>query len=198
MLSRNKGTGSSPADAMVEWVHEAFARLDAPVVIFGLDASKSVPRDSQVSLRQLPFLGLSDFDNLLGATDLYITDNLVSAAMARAARMGVPCLAMTNMEGHKSSDSFSAAWHARMAIDTPGYDFQFLINPFGWADELSHLTRDNPYLEAVPRAEIFDMDGLTAAIAAEIGNSNPAASSVLGSSYSSLRSFEDFAHALIQ
>ena len=198
MLSRNRGIGASPSDAMVAWIHEAFSRLNRPVVVFGLETSRALPFGSQVTLRSLPLLGMQAFDDLLGASDLYLTDNLVSAAMARAARLGTPCLAMTNLRGQKSADSFSTAWHSRMAVETPGYDFPFIVNPFGWVDELSHLTQDNPYLESVPRVEIFDLDQLTAAIDREVRSTNPAASVALETAYIELRSFEELVHSLIE
>ena len=42
------------------------------------------------------------------------------------------------------------------------------MNPYGWTEELTDLLADNPYLAAVPRAEIFDAGSLAKALSHQL------------------------------
>lgn len=121
----------------------------------------------EVTIRRLPRLRTQDFTDLVAAADLYATDNLISGAMAQAAILGTPVMAFVNSGQHEAvvGDQIDEL----MERAYPGWGFPYLVNPFGWHEELAPVVHGNPYLESVLRAEIFDQELLAAAFAKQLG-----------------------------
>ncbi len=126
-----------------------------------------VPSDSAIAgvrAVSVPNLGRQAFTDLLAAADLYLTDNLISGAMAQAATIGTPVLALVNA-GPRSGGT---AVDRQMDELYPGWDFPYIVNPFGWVDELGPVLDRNPYLEAVPTAEFYHPVALREAISTQL------------------------------
>lgn len=145
-----------------EWWHELLRRLDRPVALVGVSAEafEAEHDGARADVRTIAtgFLPLDRFTELLAAADLYLTDNLTSGAMARAALLGAPVVALTREGPAETDDAFARDWRARMRERFPRAGFDYLVNPFGWIDELRPLLADNPYLAAVPRIHVDDLD----------------------------------------
>lgn len=141
----------------------ALEETGRPVTLVGIGGKVlSASASAQTTLRALPPLSGQSFTDLLAAADLYMTDNLISGAMAQAALLGTPVLALTNPSEHIPRDDDPL--DTEMAHAYPGFGFPYLVNPFGWQKELEPVLRDNPYLSAVPQAPVYSRNTLSAAI----------------------------------
>ncbi len=149
----------------IRWLVELAGRLHRRVTLVSLGAAgspgtvRSAEGGGRVEIVSLPGLGMQDFTDLVAAADLYLCDNLTSGAMARAAMLGTPVVALTNETGVWDDSDFARRWRAEMDRVFPHFDFPYLVNPFGWVRELDPLRADNPYLDAVPRAPAYSLDG---------------------------------------
>jgi hypothetical protein len=165
--TRRRQLSASYDELRIDWMLYCLSLLGIPVTVIGVrrDAAAYVEYPN-VSLVHAPFLGLDDFSDLLGAADLYITDNILSAAMGRAAMIGTPCLALVHEHEFiaEPASEFEHKWHSEMAALFPGYDFPYLVNPFGWISEVGAMMPGNPYLQAVPRVDVFDPRAVSDAV----------------------------------
>ena len=141
------------------WLHELMRRLDEPIALVGVSAEGFEAEGADVQTIATGFLPLAEFTELLAAADLYLTDNLTSGAMARAVLLGTPAVTLTREVEWHTEDAFVAAWLAQMRAGFPASDFDYLVNPFGWIDELQPLLANNAYLAALPRIHAHDLDG---------------------------------------
>jgi hypothetical protein len=165
--TRRRQLGRSYDALRVDWILHCLSLVGLPITVVGVRRdSAASERHPNVSLVHTPFLALDDFSDLLGAADLYITDNLLSAAMARATLMGTPCLALVHESPvvTAAANEFEAAWHSEMNSLFPGYDFDYLVNPFGWIAEVGAMLAGNPYLQSVPRVDVFDPGAIAQAV----------------------------------
>lgn len=142
-----------------QWLVELCARLGRSVTIVSLGGADVAPHHSgAVQTVNLGGLGMQDFTDLVAAADLYLCDNLTSGAMARAALLGTPVVALTNEHGIRDHSPFVDRWFAEMERVLPHFDFPYLVNPFGWVRELEPLRVANPYLDALPQAPAYSLD----------------------------------------
>lgn len=152
------------------WSVEMFSRVGSPITVLEVSSGAiAQTHHAGVDFLSIPYQAMDDFVDILAAADLYITDNLTSGALAKAAALGTATLALVNERNDRSTDSFSTEWLALMETHFPGFGVRFLVNPFGWADELVPLLDANEYLAALPRVEIFDLDACAAAIREHLG-----------------------------
>jgi len=172
--TRGRQLGRSYDDLRIDWILHCLSLVGIDLTVVGVrrDAA-SRDRYPSVSLVHTPFLALDDFSDLLGAADLYITDNILSAAMARAAVMGTPCLALVHERDGiaEPATDVEAAWHSEMSSLFPGYDFPYLMNPFGWISEVGSMMHGNPYLQSVPRVDVFDPRAFSQAVRTQLSSS---------------------------
>ena len=172
--TRGRQLGRSYDDLRIDWILHCLSLVGVDLTVVGVRRDAAA-RDlhPNVSLVHTPFLGLDDFSDLLGAADLYVTDNILSAAMARAAVMGTPCLALVHERDGvaEPTDEFEANWHAEMLSLFPGYDFPYLVNPFGWISEVGAMMPGNPYLQSVPRVDVFDSRAVSRAVRRQLSTS---------------------------
>ena len=149
----------------LEWIAEMARRLDRPATIVVVTSQELQLSTHGVEIRTLAPMALQEFTDLLGAVDLYLCDNLVSGAMARAVLLGTPVITLTHEAGVWDDDSFCHAWRQEMSELVGGFDFPYLVHPFGWISELEPLIAGNPYLQAVPRVPAFSLLAQVAACA---------------------------------
>jgi len=175
---------------LVEWLGEAFRRLGRPTRIVMIGGQDGPDPNPLVAVTRLPTCSNDRFTDIVSAADLYLTDNVTSAGMARAVRCGTPGAALVNIDSRRSTDEFSARWFDRVGARFPGFDFPFVVNPFGWRDELAPLLADNPYFAALPTASIFDMDDVVRTVSAGLGQRDGPATQALIADQAKLPSFE--------
>ncbi|MFH5879175.1 DUF6365 family protein [Arthrobacter sp. NA-172] len=163
-----------------QWFSELFNKVGQPVTVVEMSSGdKSPTRQGTVDFLPLSYQPMGDFADILSAADLYLTDNLTSGAMAKAAAMRTPVLALVNERNERSTDAFSNSWFVQMEQLFPGFGVRFLVNPFGWVDELRPLLDRNDYLNAVPRTEIYDLDASARAVGELLSTATRPASDAL-------------------
>jgi hypothetical protein len=171
--TRRRQLSASYDELRIDWILYCLSLLGIPVTVVGVrrDAAAYVGYPN-VSLVHAPFLGLDDFSDLLSAADLYVTDNILSAAMGRAAMIGTPCLALVHEHAAiaEPATEFEARWHSQMAALFPGYNFPYLVNPFGWLSEVEAMMPANPYLRAVSRVDVFDPRAVSDAVRRQLSD----------------------------
>jgi CheY-like chemotaxis protein len=180
--SRRHQLSRSYDDLRTDWILHCLSLVGVPVTVVGVRREQAARSQyPNVSLVHTPFLGLDDFSDLLTAADLYLTDNLLSAAMARAAMIGTPCLALVHeaQTVAEPTTEFEASWHAQMTALFPGYDFPYLVNPFGWISEVGAMMPGNPYLQAVPRVDVFDAQAVAHAVRLQLSSPDQGPTAVL-------------------
>lgn len=128
----------------------------------------TVDSDAKVQFISLPFLDLDEYEKVLFSCDLFITDNITSASMAKAMFAHVPVLTLMNSKVKASEDGeieIPAEWENNrlreiinkwLGVMDNGI-YPFLTYPNGWVSELQPLLKDNPWVDAIDTTEIFDM-----------------------------------------
>lgn len=149
--------------------------LPSKVIIVGIgpeDNYMAIQHQKQIQFKAMPFLNLDEYEQLLFSCDLFITDNITSCSMAKAVFGYVPVLSLMNSQLQSNEqgdvhipDSWEKyrnqlepiieQWQSVLATGI----YPFITFPNGWVDELSPLLTDNPWLEAIQTAEIFDIQG---------------------------------------
>lgn len=157
-------------DMLLQYLKE----VDAPVTVVGVTPQvtrMAVTRtERNIRFVSMPFLEVQEFLALVLSCDLFVSDNLPSSAMAKAAFCGVPTLALLNtrLEGTQDGSplrpppdlSFTEEelepiqkWNRHL----PGGIYPFHLYPNGWIDELRPLFDHNPYIDAIARTEMYDI-----------------------------------------
>lgn len=158
-----------------ELITEYFGKqqADSKVYVIGVvpnDGFISEAQEQSLQFISLPFLDLEAYEEVLFSCDLFITDNITSASMAKALFAYVPTLCLVNSEVSMLSDGqvkLPAEWKSARLQEImskwltvmPKGIYPFLTYPNGWVDELSPLLTDNPWMEAIDKSEIFDLVG---------------------------------------
>ncbi|MCL6448795.1 MAG: DUF6365 family protein [Armatimonadetes bacterium] len=140
-----------------------------PVVVMGVGPQAAFSGGEEgVRFASLPFLGMAEYQELLLAADLFVTDNITSCSAAKAAVGGVPVLVLVSSLTSNGDGTYRAPFPlAKEAVTllrqwekaVPGSIFPFRVFPFGWVRELAPLLQNNPYLDALVTAEMFDIRG---------------------------------------
>lgn len=142
----------------VAWLQELLRRLDRPIALFGVSTESFGESSADVQTMATGFFAITEFTELLSVADLYLSENLTSGAMARAVLLGVPAITFTREGSAPEGDAFVQEWCTHMRERFPQNNFNFLVNPFGWIDELKPLLASNPYLSSIQRVHIEDLD----------------------------------------
>jgi len=140
-----------------EWFMELMHEVGMPVALLGITENHVAFKHKDVQFINTGFLPLGQFTEILAAADLYLCDNITSGAMARAAFLGTPVMLLTNEKNSWDDSAFTQQWHDKMNESFPGFDFPYLVHPFGWIEELKPMLEKNPYLSSLPRAEAYDI-----------------------------------------
>ena len=153
----------------MRWFAELLRRIDEPIALVGVSADALPATGQDVQIITSGYLPLAEFTELLAAADLYLTDNITSGALARAVLLGTPAVVLTHEhETEAGADAFTAHWREEMSEQFPGFDFPYLVNPFGWLDELQPLLTDNDYLRVLTRVDAYDLAAQVAACRAAL------------------------------
>ena len=139
--------------------------IPSPVMVLGVGPQMEFNRgEGQLRFASLPFLGLEEYQELLLAADLFISDNITSCSVAKAIMGGIPALVLTSALISNGDGTYQAPFDLQQPVQSllqkwekavPGSIFPFLVYPFGWHRELAPLLQDNPYREALVETEMF-------------------------------------------
>ncbi|MBC7326457.1 MAG: hypothetical protein H5T99_14280 [Moorella sp. (in: Bacteria)] len=140
-----------------------------PVTVLGVGPQAGFGgAEGGVRFASLPFLGMDEYQELLLSTDLFVTDNITSCSAAKAAVGGVPVLVLISSLAGNGDGTYQAPFslteEAAAILQqwekaVPGSIFPFCVFPFGWIRELAPLLEENPYLDVLVTAEMFDVPG---------------------------------------
>ncbi|MBH1937200.1 hypothetical protein I5Q34_23520 [Streptomyces sp. AV19] len=161
-IAKATGSGCDHRGLFRTWLARILRRLERPVTVVGVGRGPVAagPADDAVRFVNSAPLPLADFTELLGAADLFLTDNITSCAMARATLLGTPAVALLH-EGGPSGPQEPADQAALDAFEEhlPGVLFPYAVFPYGWRAELAPLLTGNPFLDAVARAPVYHAAG---------------------------------------
>lgn len=132
------------------------------VVVVGVSPEKCFHTGTlgQLDFVNLPFLDFVRYQELLMSSDLFVSDNITSASLAKAMFGHVPGIALINSSVSSAnlhtivSNELSAIvhrWH-----DYIGAIYPFYVYPNGWISELETLMSGNPYFDVLNKVEMFD------------------------------------------
>jgi hypothetical protein len=140
-----------------------FGHLARPVVVVSVNGGCPLPASSAPGLRliNLGRLQPGDYEDLLLASDLMITDNRTSASLGRAVCGLIPCVALRNsyslLELMERADEQTRALLLEMERDRIGCVFPFDVFPI-WSrenlDTLGLFSR-NPIVECMVTLEMY-------------------------------------------
>jgi hypothetical protein len=133
-----------------------------PVTVVSVNGGSLLRPSSSSTLRVLNLgqLAPDEYDALLVASDLFLTDNRISVSLARAARALVPAVALRN--SYRLPDLIAAGGEARnialmMEGERMGSIFPFEVFPIWSAADVAALGvfDDNPLADAIVTLELF-------------------------------------------
>lgn len=171
IIAMEHGQGNSFSyDRVLQQLLRLYLRqVEGSVVVLGVGLQAGFnAANEKVRFVSLPFLGLEEYQSLLWAVDLFITDNITSCSAAKAAIGGVPVLVLTSSLESRGDGTYVSTFEPGAEVLTllqqweravPGSIFPYYVYPFGWVRELSPLIQDNPYFDLIVRAEMFDVQG---------------------------------------
>ncbi|MEW6695876.1 MAG: DUF6365 family protein [Bacillota bacterium] len=149
--------------------------VSRPVTVIGVGPQVIFDRNHQnVRFVSLPFLSLVDYQELLLASDLFISDNITSASAAKAVIGGVPALILINSLVSNRDGTYQASFNLEEEVvallnqweqAVPGSIFPFYVYPFGWIRELASLLEGNPFFDVIVKAEMFDVSSTGESVA---------------------------------
>jgi hypothetical protein len=139
-----------------------FAAVRAPVTLVSVNGGGLLQPSSSSALRVLNLgpLAPDEYDALLFASDLFLTDNRISVSLARAACALVPAVALRN--SLRLPDLIAAGGDVRdialaMEGERMGSIFPFEVFPIWSAADVAALGvfSDNPLTDAIVTLEVF-------------------------------------------
>lgn len=113
----------------------------------------------KIQYKYFEFLPPNEFDQLLSASDLFLTTNIISSSLVKAVYASVPSVVLQNdklINFEKMSNGLKKmpAWYQEMAQNVK-IVFPFRLFPFGWHKFLSTVLQDNEYLETFEQVNLF-------------------------------------------
>ena len=152
-------------DHFVQLLERLFGAVRAPITLVSVNGgdllrSSTSPR---LRVRNLTMLSPAEYDALLFASDLFLTDNRISVSLARAACGLIPAVALRNSA--RLPELLEAAGAVRdialaMESERLGSVFPFDVFPIWSAADLAALGvfADNPLADAIVTLELFSTD----------------------------------------
>lgn len=145
--------------------------IKSKIVIVGVSPDNNfipINLNEKVTFIPLPFLDLEDYDDLLLSCDLFVTDNITSATMAKSLVGSVPVLSLINTKvflDEQKRPVLPSSWKQPNLLKImdkwlkvlPDGIYPFITFPNGWINELKDLFDKNPILEVLETVEIFDI-----------------------------------------
>lgn len=140
------------------------------IVHVGSNTCERKENDSRtITYKHFEFLKPDEFDQLLGASDLYITTNIISSTLVKAVYSSVPSVVLQNdklinFEKMKNGLMKMPAWYQKMASEVK-IAYPFRLFPFGWHKFLGTVLQDNEYVETFEQLNLFQRNKVLKVIA---------------------------------
>ena len=149
-------------------------RLSRPVTIVSVNNGwlLQTPVDAKTNFVNLGVIPVEEFESLLWAADLMLTENGVSISMGKAVCGLQPCAALKNSfrlpEVVERLEDPLRAWVMEMESQRAGSIYPFNVYPTGMVEELEKIVlyQDNSLTEAFARVELFGGEETEAHLAA--------------------------------
>ena len=137
--------------------------LGQPATVVSVNGRQLLGPSTEPNLRLLNLNRISpeEYDELLLAADLMLTDNRISSSLGKAVCGGTPCATLRNSKTltqlFESADAPTLDIVRRMESEKPGAVFPYEVFPIWSAAELEKLCvlRDNPINECIQVLELY-------------------------------------------
>ena len=114
------------------------------------------------NIRYISRLAPSMFDRYAMACDLFLTRNITSTTLAKLTLSGVPTMVLSNSlrfkKGEVIEPGFPLNPQIMKALRSMDMCYPYRMFPVGWYRFLEPMLQDNPYIDVMENAEIFDED----------------------------------------
>ena len=158
---------------------EMFQGLDRPVVVVSVSSGAMPAPTQREGFRafDVPPMPPGDFERLIAASDLMLTDNAISASLGKAVCLGRTGAVLVNSlsiaQLYERRDESGARWAAAIEAEHSGAIFPWDVFPIWNADDLDRLGfgAGHPFRRCTPRIEIFGGDATRASLAELLGDS---------------------------
>lgn len=124
----------------------------------------------------VPPMPPSEFERLIAASDLMLTDNAISVSLGKAVSLGVPCALLANGSGitelQERRGEPGARWANAIEQERPGAIFPWEVFPIWNRDDLDWLGfgEDHAFRRCTMRVETFGGDATRATLAELVGD----------------------------
>ncbi|AEY67253.1 DUF6365 family protein [Clostridium sp. BNL1100] len=138
------------------------AELDEKVTIIHVGPkSWEQESDNKKHIKYFHFnhINPQDFDKYLGASDLFLTTNIISSTLAKAVYASVPSIVLQNdklVNFSRISEQLlkMPGWYQEMANDVK-VAYPYRLFPFGWFNFLTSVLENNEYVDTFISTSIF-------------------------------------------
>ena len=122
-----------------------------------------------IQYKYFEFLRPNEFDQLLSASDLFLTTNIISSSLIKAVYASIPSMVfqndrLVNFENMSNGLRKMPEWYQNMAQNVK-IAFPFRLFPFGWHKFLSTVLRDNEYLGTFEQVNLFQRNKVNKTLA---------------------------------
>ncbi len=159
---------------LAQWLAEAFGGAKRPVVIVSVNAVELLAPAVVAGVRMInvPPMPPDDFELLVGAADLMLTDNAISVSLGKAVCSIKPCALLANSHNladlYDRRDEPGARWAFAIERERPGATFPWDVFPIWSGDDLTRLGFEpsHPFRRGCARVEAFGGESTRAALVA--------------------------------
>lgn len=129
----------------------------------GETETHAVTSHNRITIHDYPALPPAQFDDLLHSSDLLITLNIAATTLVKRISRGGAALLFWNSVNAEKAEDFGNYPHVKIddvMLESLGdlYPIRpFRMFPLGWFDFLSHVLKDNLYLNTFYQTEILDL-----------------------------------------
>jgi hypothetical protein len=148
---------------LTELLAGMFADCARPVVVVSVSGDRLLNESQHGGVRTVNLEPLSpaEFEHLIAAADLVLTDNAISVSLGKAVCLRRPCVVLANGSGIAELDALGDAPGARLARaierERPGAIFPWEVFPIWNGDDLERLGfgADHAFRRCAARLELF-------------------------------------------
>lgn len=156
-----------------ELLAEMFAECGRPVVVASVSGDRLLNESQRGRIRtvNLPPMPPADFERLIAAADLVLTDNAISVSLGKAVCLRRSCAVLANSSGivelDAHGDAPGARWARAIEREQPGAIFPWEVFPIWNGDDLERLGfgADHAFRRCAARLELFGGEATRAQIA---------------------------------
>lgn len=158
-----RGLGLPHYAFLAELLVEMFAECHRPVVVASVSGDALLTKTQRAGFRTINLQPMppADFERLIAAADLMLTDNAISVSLGKAVALGRPCAVLANGLGIADLDALGdtpgARWARSIERERPGAIFPWEVFPIWSGDDLERLGfgADHAFRRCAARLELF-------------------------------------------